>query len=99
MPKFVLRCLDKKDSLELRLATRAAHLDYVGAAKVTVMLAGPLLDADGNPNGSMFILEAANEDEVQKFAENDPYEKAGLFAGIEISPFNIVTGSLTQSQK
>ncbi len=97
MQKFVLRCLDKKDSLELRKATRAAHLDYVAAAPLTVLVAGPMLDAEGNPNGSLFILETTDEAEVRKFVENDPYEKAGLFEGVEISPFKLVTGALTQS--
>ncbi len=96
MQKFILRCLDKENSLELRKATRAAHLDYVAAAPLTVLVAGPMLDADGDPNGSLFILEATDEADVRLFAENDPYNKAGLFEKVEISPFNIVTGSLTQ---
>lgn len=98
MPQFVLRCRDRKNSLKLRLATRAAHLDYVGAAKVKVLLAGPTLDADGNPDGSLFILEANDERDVREFVENDPYETAGLFADAEISLFKIVTGALTQSK-
>lgn len=98
MPQFVLRCRDRKDSLDLRLATRAAHLDYVAAAKVKVLLAGPTLDADGNPNGSLFILEATDESDIREFAENDPYETAGLFADAEISLFKIVAGALTQTE-
>ena len=43
---FVLYCRDKPDSLTLRLATRAAHLDYA-KADGRVHMAGPMLGDDG----------------------------------------------------
>jgi len=94
MPEFVLICRDKKDSLELRLKTREAHLAYVGDATIDILLAGPILDGEGNPTGSLFIIKADDESAVQRFAANDPYEQAGLFEDVEIRPYRIVTGAL-----
>ena len=46
MPHFVLTATDKPNALELRMATRQAHLDYVRGSDL-VKLGGPLLDAAG----------------------------------------------------
>jgi uncharacterized protein len=95
MPLFVLTCIDNRDSLELRLSTRQAHLDYLAAFTNAVKLAGPLLDgADGAPNGSMLILEMPSLNDVEAFAANDPYAKAGLFARSSIKAFRATIGSL-----
>jgi len=94
MPEFVLLCRDKKDGLDLRLATRDAHLAYVGNAKIEILLAGPILDGGDNPAGSLFIINAENEPAVRVFTENDPYSKAGLFESADIWPYRMVAGKL-----
>ena len=88
---FVLHCLDKPDAKGLRATTRNAHLAYVDASPVKVVIAGPLLSPDGAEMlGSLFVLEANDLDEVQRFAEGDPYRKAGLFARVDVHPFRKV---------
>jgi hypothetical protein len=94
MPQFILLCRDKPDALALRMATRPAHLEYFHGYGNKLLLAGPMLDAEGKPKGSMIVIEAADEAEAREIAANDPYGKAGLFAKTEIMPFRIVTGSL-----
>src|SRR5579862_5915286 len=47
---FVIIAKDKPDSLPLRMATRAAHLEYVKATGA-VRLAGPFIDAKGEMIG------------------------------------------------
>ncbi len=94
MPVFVLICRDRKDSLALRLDTREAHLAYVSGADIDILLAGPILDGEEKPAGSLFIIKAERESDVQRFADNDPYARAGLFDDIEIRPYRIVTGAL-----
>lgn len=94
MPEFILLCRDKKTSFELRQATRAAHLDYVGAAKVSVLLAGPMLDDEGRPEGSLIIISAENKAAAQDFADNDPYALAGLFEHVEVRPYRIVRANI-----
>jgi len=69
---------------------RPAHLDYARSLGAKLLLAGPMLNQDGDPAGSLLIVEAENEDEVREIAAGDPYAKAGLFAQVEITPFKTV---------
>lgn len=86
--RWCIHCEDKPDSLELRQATRPAHVEYLGQFDITV--AGPLLDADGNMCGSCIFLEAPDRAAAEAFAANDPYNKAGLFARVSVQEFMTV---------
>jgi uncharacterized protein YciI len=92
MALFALLCTDKPDSLELRLATRPTHLDYLTGLGATLKLAGPTLDGDDKPNGSLLIVEADDIAAARALADNDPYAKAGLFASVEVKPWRQVFG-------
>ncbi len=94
MALFMLACFDKPDSLELRMATREAHLAYVKARGEMVKLAGPMLDAADNMAGSLFILECADSAEALAFHDADPYHKAGLFQRAEVRGFRVSIGQL-----
>jgi uncharacterized protein YciI len=86
--QFVIHCLDKPNSKELRLATRPAHLAYIEGSSIELVMAGPLLSADGaDMLGSLFVIEVNDLDEARRFSESDPYRKAGLFTRVEIHPF------------
>jgi len=93
VPLYVLTCVDKPQSLALRMATREAHLAYVGAAKVVIRAAGPLLDAAGDMNGSLFILDCPDADAVLAFSQGDPYRLAGLFETVEIRNWRQTVGA------
>jgi uncharacterized protein len=92
MPHFILHCVDHPGRLDLRMATRPAHLDYVAGFGPMVALAGPLLDADGAPCGSCFVLEAPDKAAVDAFAAGDPYAVAGLFATVTVHGFKPLIG-------
>lgn len=97
MKTFLLLCRDKPGALDLRKATRSDHLHYVSEAKnigIEVLIAGPILNEDDAPAGSLFILNAASKNDVERFNQSDPYTKAGLFGEVEIRPYAIVTGAL-----
>ena len=94
MALFVLVCHDKPNSLELRMATREAHLAFVRTNSSKLKLAGPLLDAQGGMAGSLLIFDTEDAAEVQAFTDNDPYALAGLFGKVEILPFKATLGSL-----
>jgi uncharacterized protein YciI len=93
LPLFVLTCIDKPNALEVRLAARDAHLDYVRGSGL-VKVGGPFLDADGGMAGSMLIIEAPDLAAAQAFSAADPYAKAGLFASVDVRPFKLTLGSL-----
>jgi len=89
---FVLICNDKPDHLQVRMDTRPAHVDFLNGlnAQGTLKLAGPTLGADGKPNGSVVIVEADTAEQAAEIAAADPYAKAGLFADVQVRPWNWV---------
>lgn len=89
--RYLLLCEDKPGGESLRLATRQAHLDYVATHRDLVVLAGPLLSDDGEGMlGSLFILEAEEPAQVERFHDQDPYTLAGLWQRVTRHPFRQV---------
>ena len=82
---------DKPGALQTRKDNRDAHLAYIDATGV-VLQAGPFLDAAGDMCGSLVILDVADMDAAQSWADNDPYAKAGLFETVELSAWKKVIG-------
>ena len=87
---FLIFCRDKPGSLEVRLATRPQHIAYLQTYIQKLIQAGPLLDDDGRPCGSMLIVDVAERAQAEGFAESDPYFKAGLFESVIIRGYRTV---------
>ncbi|MQB45325.1 YciI-like protein [Rhizobium sp. ICMP 5592] len=89
---FAFVCKDKPGHLNVRMDTRPAHVEHLNKlnAEGTLKMAGPFLDADGKPNGSLVIVNAETIEAAQAIADSDPYAKAGLFESVEVKPFNWV---------
>ncbi len=87
---FVLICTDRPGGLDLRMATRPAHLGYLEREAARIVSGGAMLDAEGKPCGSMLVIEAADRAEAEAFAAADPYARAGLFESTLIRPFRQV---------
>jgi uncharacterized protein len=89
---FALICNDKPGHLQVRLDTRPDHVAFLNDlnAKGTLKFAGPFLDGDGKPNGSLVVVEAADANAAKAIGDADPYAKAGLFISVEIRPWNWV---------
>ena len=94
MPLFMLACFDKPDSLDLRMATRAAHLAYAGENLAQVKMAGALLDDAGAMAGSLFIMDGPYRAAVEAFNAADPYQKAGVFGRVDIRGFRASIGTV-----
>jgi uncharacterized protein YciI len=89
---FAVICQDKPGALQLRLDTRPAHVEWLNSvnAEGKLAFAGPFLDAEGKPNGSLVAVKAETIEEAKALADADPYAKAGLFASVDIRPWNWV---------
>lgn len=89
---FAFLCNDKPDHLQTRLDTRPQHVAYLEDLKArgALAFAGPFLDAAGNPNGSLVVVEAADIETARAIAAADPYAKAGLFASVDVRPWRWV---------
>jgi uncharacterized protein len=85
---YALLCTDRPDHLQVRLDTRTAHLDYLNGLGDRLKFAGPFLGDDGKPNGSLVVIDASDVAAARSIAAGDPYAKAGLFASVDIRPWN-----------
>jgi uncharacterized protein len=88
---FIITAFDKDNSLELRMATRGDHLAYAKKHGRT-MIAGPFLNDDAKPKGSMIIIEASDQADAEDYARNDPYAKAGLFDKVTVRAWTPALG-------
>ncbi|MFT7287193.1 MAG: hypothetical protein ACI87W_001306 [Halieaceae bacterium] len=89
---------DNPDSLPLRKRVRAAHLERMHTLvnEGRLLLAGPhpAIDSpDPGPagfSGSLIVAEFPSLADAQAWAEADPYMLEGVFARVDIKPFNPV---------
>jgi len=76
---------DKPNSLRLRNDTRKEHLEYLTANQDKLLAAGAQVDEEGQGGyGGIIIVDTEERAEAERFIQNDPFTKAGLFAGIEV---------------
>lgn len=89
---------DVKDSLELRVQTRAAHIDRLQAlvSEGRILAAGPhpAIDSeDPGPagfTGSLVVAEFPSLEDAEKWANADPYVEAGIYSRVIVKPFKRV---------
>ena len=87
---FAIHCIDKPGGGDLRAATRDEHLGYLGGLGDRILAGGPLLGIDGNPIGSLLIIDFADRKAAIAFAADDPYAQAGLFASVAVTAWRKV---------
>ena len=87
---YLITCTDKANSLDLRLSTREEHIKYLKKIKKKLILAGPILDKNDNPVGTVLIVDFDNLNALKKFLNDDPYSKVNLFENVEIVRFKKV---------
>ena len=77
------------DIVELRAPHREAHLAHIERWRSERGLA--MAGATGDPpTGALFVFEVGSADEVQEFAQADPYVAAGLVTAAMIEPWTLV---------
>ena len=82
---------DKPNYLHVRKENREAHLAYIKKSGV-VEMAGPFLDTNEKMCGSLIILDVKDMAAAKSWAENDPYNKAGLFETSNLKIWKKVIG-------
>ena len=83
---FAFVCKDKPGHLQVRLDARPDHVAFLQKLNEagTLKFAGPFLDDDGKPNGSLVVIEAADKAAAKSISAADPFAQAGLFESVEI---------------
>jgi len=85
---FVLHLLDKPGSAELRQRVRPEHKVYLAQVADRIAFAGPLLRDDGvTMIGSLLAIDFDSRDAAHAWLAEEPFTRAGLYAGVEIHAF------------
>jgi len=80
-------CLDKPNHLDLRMATRPSHLEWLKFNLPNGAYVGPLFDDDGESfRGSLYILEFDSTQSAREWIKDEPYYKADLFESVVVRP-------------
>lgn len=87
---FAILCTDRPNSLDTRLAAREAHLRYLSTYAERLVHAGPLLDVDGRPCGSLLIVDVEDRAAAEGFAASDPYAAVNLFESVLVRGHRVV---------
>jgi uncharacterized protein YciI len=94
---FTVYCLDHPGMLQRRLDNYEAHKAYLQTAPVKTLISGPLVELDGKTIiGSFFLYEADHINELQRFVDEDPFNKAGIWRTIEVRAFLKRVDTLSQ---
>jgi len=89
---FALMAWDRDGALPVRMDNRTDHLAYLESTGV-VQKAGPFLGADGQPCGSLIVLDVEDMAAAQAWADNDPYARSDLFRDVQITAWKQVMGT------
>ena len=74
---------------EAREEKRGEHIAYRKGLGAAMALAGPLLDEDGAPSGSVVIIEADDLLAAQEIAGADPYLAANVLELVSVRRYRI----------
>lgn len=87
---MVVIAADKPGMEALRAQTKERHKRHLDgcAPGLRVLQSGPLLGPDGGERGSLVVVQADSVADVRAFIEADPYSEAGLFASVQIHPWD-----------
>jgi len=86
---YAIHCLDHEGAVQKRLDHYEAHKAYLAKSPLKTLISGPLLaDDDETMIGSLFVVEADSLEQVKAFNHDDPFRHAGLWASVNIHPFN-----------
>ena len=92
MPTFVFIGHDKPNSVDLRMATRPAHVEWVKTLGDRMKMAGGMrTDDDSAPLGSVIVIEADTLADAKATFAADPYANAGLWETTEVRPIMLVS--------
>jgi uncharacterized protein YciI len=92
---YAILCEDRDNSLALRQAHRAAHLERLKDLKGRgrLVLAGPFpaVDTedpgDAGHTGSLIVAEFGSLSAARQWIEADPFVKNGVYKNVVVKPF------------
>ncbi len=93
MPQFLIMATDFADEqcLERRMKLRTDHLARMKLEKLSgnFIVGGATLNSKGQMNGSVLVVNMANEDLVTLWIQEDPYTVGKVWDKVAITPFKV----------
>ncbi len=78
---YLIYAIDHSGMDQQREAIRQAHREYLKSHGNKILASGALLSDDGKTViGGISLLDTNDREEAEKFANDDPYAKAGIRA-------------------
>jgi uncharacterized protein YciI len=81
---FILQAFDRPGSQALRARARVPHLEFVAERAGAFRFGGPLVGDDGQPTGSLMILELPDRAALDAHMAADPFFRSGLFQQVHV---------------
>lgn len=86
---FIIFCIDRPGAEEKRRQAIAGHIEYLAKNPIKVVMSGPLVSDDGTKTvGSLFLVDAVDRAEIERFQRADPLYNAGIWETVEVRAFN-----------
>lgn len=83
---YMIYGIDRAGGDEVRQAARAEHFQYLDENEHIMVLGGATLaDQDDTRTGSVLIVNVPDRAAADRFAENEPFRKAGLFESVTVT--------------
>ena len=77
---------DKPNSSALREQVRPEHLEYLTRHQSRLLAAGAQTDDAGTGGyGAVILLDTEDRAEAERFIQEDPFAKAGLFDMVQVT--------------
>lgn len=94
---FLIHCLDKEGAQDLRAQHAPAHAQYMRDHAAHVRIGGPLLSEDGAHRRGVLVLgEFDSAQQAQRFVDQEPYRRAGVFDRVTVHPFQMIMNAFAQ---
>jgi uncharacterized protein YciI len=82
---WIIYQVDRPNGAPIRAANKNAHLAYLEEHKDILVLGGALLADDGvERSGSCLLINVPDRATAERFSENEPFRRAGLFESVQI---------------
>ena len=83
---FMMYGIDGPDGARIRAEERETHFDYLKQNEDIMVLGGATLaDADDGRTGSVLIINVPDRAAADAFADNEPFNVAGLFKDLFVT--------------
>lgn len=93
MQQYVVHAWDGTDDQapERRMKARPAHFDNSRRIKASgnFILGGAILNEEGKMIGSTMVLQFETKEELQEWADTEPYITGKVWQQIDIRPFRV----------